>query len=449
MLKLDGVQEADVQRLLSNRRWGLFHAMGVGKTPPAIVAGANTPGPILVTVPAYLIPQWILRIREWVPDLDPIRDIARADGDGKVSRGAAFDSNAKFVLTSYNNWAPKPTNYPQLHKKKWGAVILDEGHRIRGYKSQWTQRIWQLDNSDCKNRGIPIWNLTGTFLVRDGGDAYPWMHLADRGVYKSYWTFVETWCHLAYSPWSTEIGPLKDPEGFYRMLSGYSNRRILTGLEEPEIVPVPVELPQSVRGMITKAKRDFRFEHPDLDDPIVYDGAGAVWGKIREMVTNPPTQKKPKLDALDGLLEDIPNERVIVYTWFRASARAAFERAVKKRGEKVVAMFTGDQRTSEKIAALEMYNATPNGVIVATIAALKEGSDLQAGHHMIFLEESELPSDNWQAVGRQLRRGQTKKVVVHWIYADRSIDGAVHSLATKRDEDQKRVMLQYLSQLDY
>jgi SNF2 family DNA or RNA helicase len=447
MLELDADQVADVERMLSgNYRFGLFHEMGVGKTPPAIKA-ASQRLPALLTVPAYLMPQWEKRINEWVPGAT----VSCVNGDGHANRTAQLTIGADFTLVSYNLWAPGKDRpqYPALHKQRWGSLTLDEGHRIRGHGSQWTKAIWAWDNADSKNRGKPIWDLTGTPHVRDGGDLYPFLHLCDRQLYSSYWSFVERHCFIEETPWERVIGKLRDKHAFYEILARYSTRRILTGVDDVIEDVVPVQLPASVYAAIKKMKKDFVLEHPDMADPEFFDAAGAIVSRARQLVTVPPTAAKPKLDAMVGIVEDLPKDRVIVFCWFRDSAKAAFDRLSKMKSAltgkpRPVVMFTGDTRVSAKIAAIDTYNKYEDAIIVATIAALKEGADLQAGNHSIFLEEDWLSEVNAQAIGRQRRRGQDKPVVVHRILADRSVDHMVAKAASGRGDDIRGLMQEYV-----
>jgi SNF2 family DNA or RNA helicase len=113
------------------------------------------------------------------------------------------------------------------------------------------------------------------------------------------------------------------------------------------------------------------------------------------------------------------------------------------KGKRPCALFTGDVSTKQKIAAIEGYNEREDFVIVCTVAALKEGADLQAGNHIIFLQESVLPGENEQLIGRQRRRGQTKPVIVTRIYCKQSIDVAVHKTASNTAADINETMLQY------
>jgi superfamily II DNA or RNA helicase len=451
MLVLDEEQAKEVDCLLDNSRWGLFNDMGVGKTLVAVRAierrVRETGLPALVTVPAYLIPQW-LDGKSGFHRQAPGLKVAAMDGDGHAARTDALNSGADVILTSYHNWTAKAPRDYHFHKRKWGCLVFDEAHRLRGRNSQWTKKVYQLDNSDSKNKNVPMWFLTGTPIVHDGGDVYPFLHLCDRKLHSSYWRHVENWCVLEETPWGPIVGPIKSKPDFYRMLAQYSSRRVLEGQDEPVFDDIPVAMPPSVRAMIIKAKKEFVFEHPDLRDPVVMESAGAIWNAVWEMTSLPPTQANPKLDAMVGRLEDLAKERVIVACWHRSVANAALERIQKMnsevaKGKRPCALFTGDVSTKQKIAAIEGYNEREDFVIVCTVAALKEGADLQAGNHIIFLQESVLPGENEQLIGRQRRRGQTKPVIVTRIYCKQSIDVAVHKTASNTAADINETMLQY------
>lgn len=435
IFELDPAQKQDVDDMLAHKRWMLLHEPGVGKTPPAVVA-ATLKLPCLVTVPAYLIPQWEEYIKNWSPG----STIASMNENGFDARNEALHSDADFVLTSYHNWAA-PKKYEGFWKIKWESMIFDEAHRLRGRNSKWTKAVQTLTNVDSKNKNVHMWFLTGTPIVRDGGDLFPLLKLCDKQVYSSYWSFVERWCKLDITPWATEVKEVKDPVGFQKMLAQYSSRREATYDTEAVYEDLAVDLPVSVRNSIRKLKKDFILEHPDMKDPQWFTSAGAIWAKIRQVTSVPPTKTNPKMEALKGKLEDIGDDRVVVACWFKNTANCAKE--VIEKLKRPVALFTGDQSPSQKEDALRLYRNNENGILICTVAAMKEGVNLQQGRHTIFLEESELGADNLQLVGRQYRRGQERTVIVTRIFARQSVDERVHRLSTSRNRDARNVMAEF------
>jgi len=428
-----------------NIAW-LFDEPGYGKTHPTIFAGHDRyieGRPNLLTVPAYLIPNWIREIQRSFPDAK----VVAANGDDKDSRHAAFDSDAHFILTSYNNWSTydklgphdnsqKVLRYMQLQKRRWSSMAFDECHRLRGRNSIWTKELYKTRNVDAKNRETPLWGLTGTPLVRDPGDIYPLLHLSNRDVFSSYWTFVETWCQITQTPWEKEVGQLLPglEERFWKMVMQYSMRRltkdhpILSQLEDIELPPILVDLPVSVYASMARLKKEYILSHPDLEHDEYLDSGGALYNKLRELTTRPPTQANPKVEALLDRFQDIPvAERVVVYTWYRDTATMVQEVLHKrlnpgKEVKRPVLRCTGDDTDRQIDERIQQWSATPGAVIVANIARLKEGVNLQAGNRILFLEETELPGDMDQCVRRLKRRGQLHPVYWQCIRANRSED---------------------------
>jgi SNF2 family DNA or RNA helicase len=437
---LSDYQQVALERLLNAQRYGVFDEMGVGKTPVAIRAMQkvnNQKHPFLLTVPAYLMSNWRNEFAKWVPGAT----VAFAQGE-KLVRDQALDSNADVIVCSYNAWH----THPQLFKRKWQALTFDEAHRLRGRNSKWTKAVFTTQNVDSKNRDSLYWFLTGTPVVRDAGDVWPFLHLCDRQVFRSYWSFVENQCHLNVTPWDREVGPVRDPDEFAALLGRYSIRRLQS--EIPELASlefvtkdITVEMPKSVRESLRKARKEFLIEHPDLAEAIEADGGGALVQKALQMATLPPTADKPKLRAFGDLLrEELPQERVFVVAWYRASAREIAQVALNLKRPTV--MITGDQTVLQKQHAVDTYNKNPRTVLVGTVAACKEGLNLQAGRQVVFMEEGDLWEDNRQVIGRCLRRGQEQKVQVRRFVTEGWPESNKHRAMLKRGRSNARSLLE-------
>lgn len=467
-IELAPYQLEAVERLLRNPRHGLFDEQGVGKTFPAIMAGRSMvpTGTKLLTVPAYIIPDWEKAIHQMFPG----DSVVAASGDIPSRRQAALESTADWVLISYNMWANnhpltplekqfekeggkvvRRSRYPILYKRPWPLLIFDEAHRLRGRNSLWTEQVIKLRNMDRKTRDSVYWFLTGTPQVRDAGDLYPFLKMMDRDRFRGYWPFVEEWCNITETPWDKVVGGVKlgmEP-AFKALMDKYSLRRLVS--EVPELATLEklpaefltVRMPASVYATMQKMKKEWVIEHPDLDSSKAIESGGAMIHELRQMTALPPTQANPKLETLCDFLEDNATEPVIVWCWYRETAKRYAE-AIKKR-HRQVNVFSGDTPLREKTRMLEWFVSerdNPNGVLVATIAAMKEGVNLQRCNLNVFVEQSELPSDDDQAIARTLRRGQTRPVRVVIIHGDKTIDQIVWRHQDKRRTNITRSMLE-------
>jgi len=344
----------------------------------------------------------------------------------------------------------KKPRYPELFQRHWKLFLYDEAHRLRGRNSQWTQEMYKLQNVDRKTRDSIFWFLTGTPEVRDAGDLFPLLKLMDRERFRGYWNFVEEWCQLSETPWERVVGPVKPglEPAFRAMLDRYALRRLLSDIPRlahleslpPEIIKVA--LPPSVYATLRKLKKEWILEHPDLESGKAFDSAGALQNELRQMASNPPTQVNPKLDATIDLLEDNATEPVIVWCWYRKTANRWKEAIAKTRRDSW--LFTGDSSSKDKAKAISEFSGSRTGVLVATVAAMKEGVNLQNCALNVFVEQSDLPSDNDQAIKRTVRRGQDRPVRVVHIQATRSEDERVHAANVRRDLNIRRSLLEEL-----
>lgn len=424
------LEEGKTLRLLSDEP-------GVGKTGPAIMAawesltvGAPT---ALITCPAYLIPNWEKEIHDFLP----MARVLRADGNGYKARYDALQGDADFVLTSYNNWAAKGAggySYPELTERKWAAYIFDEGHRLRGRNSSWTKHVFRTRLAKAVNRETPIWLLTGTPFVRDGGDFFTYFHLFDKKAYSSYWKFVNDRCVVVETPWAKQVGNIRKAYAadFRRELADFSLRRTvsdipqLSSLEYVE-TEYRVELPPSVVTMIKKAKKEYVLEHVDLPRTEFLNGSGALYVAQRKIATVPPTKQNPKLNWLLDFLTD-KKGKTVVWVWFKDSARAI----CNSLGDRAV-LISGDiPVTKRQILVDEWRRSDGPDVLVATIPSLKEGITLTESSDVVFLEHSELPADIEQCIKRVCRRGQTKLVQVHHVRAAQSVDTVIKGVLEGR-----------------
>lgn len=431
---------------------GLFDSPGVGKTAPTIVAAwekhVETGLPALITCPAYLVDNWAYEISRFAPE---DATIALANGNGPAARNAALDAESDFIIHSYANWSAKARGdftYQQLHRRPWAVSVFDEGHRLRGRSSNCTKHVFELRRARSANAETPIWALTGTPILNNPGDLFPLLHLRNKREFRSYWNFVGDFCRVTKTPWATEVGQLRKgmEEEFQELVASFALRRTLAdipslaGLEHTE-KDYFVRLPVSVNKMINRAREEYVLEHEDLEAVEFVNGGGALYAKLRQLGTVPPTGEKPKVDLVLDLLEDNSGP-LVVYTWYKDSARGVAEGLSKSR--RPVTVITGDVPTARRGELVDTWKRQPNGILVATISSLKEGISLIHAKDIVFLEHSELPADQDQCIARLKRRGQTELVRVHHVWARNTPDMAIKRHLDERHTGLKQALASWL-----
>lgn len=477
---------------------GLFDEPGVGKTAPTIVAAwekhVETGLPVLITCPAYLVENWAWEISRFAP---AGATVSIADGSGPASRHAALQADTDFVIHSYAQWstkivAPKPKlktepnpedttpeeladirawnldqkrlvseyrdpdgrvgdyRYSELCSRRWAVLVFDEGHRLRGRNSQGTKHIFELRRARTENVKTPIWVLTGTPILNNPGDLFPLLHLWRKSLYRSYWNFVGEYCKVIKTPWSTDVGQLRKgmEDEFQELIGSFALRRTLKDVPslsdlEHQDRDYYVTLPDSVKKMIDKAREEYVLEHDELETSEFVNGGGALYSKLRQLSTNPPTAEKPKIAFVRDLLEDRTGH-VVVYCWYKDSAKAVAKGLSNKTRK--VTLITGDVSTSQRHDLVEEWKTHEGGILVATISSLKEGINLTCARDIVFLEHSELPADQTQCIARLKRRGQTEMVTVHHVWARSTPDMAIKRHLTERRTGLKQALTSWLKE---
>ena len=202
-----------------------------------------------------------------------------------------------------------------------------------------------------------------------------------------------------------------------------------------------VDIPASVKKSIQKARKEYVIEHEDLENTEFVSGGGALYSKLRQMATVPPTVAKPKVDFVREFLEYHAGP-LVVYCWYKSSARAVAE-ALIPSGLPVTTI-TGDVPTNKRAELVDKWKNQPAGILVATISSLKEGISLVHANNVIFLEHSELPADQEQCVARLKRRGQSELVQVHHVWARATPDIPIKKTLDNRGHGLRRALVSWL-----
>lgn len=431
-------QRVAIKRLVEHVTYGCFDPVGFGKTAVAINAAIETNNfPCLVTVPSHLAEQWRDELQLWGV---PSSEIAVFNKDTEAEeRSRALTGYGSFNIVSYNTWS----RYPEwLVDRDFRSYVFDEFHRVRKAKGATWKQISRLrTKTRSKHRSTALWSLTGTPLVRDPADIFPFLYLCepDRWRYNARLKFAKDWCHTFQGEYSLKIGKVRDPVAYYELLGRYSIRR--RWKDVPELaklqrrdVDVPIRLPENVRRRQQGIKEHWR--DPETGEPIV--SSGQMAHALRRLSV------PHKVKAASELVQDIPG-RVIAFSWYRDTARQVLQELIKLK--RPISYIDGSTSASQRNAASRSYRANSDAILVATIGAASEGLNLQAGSHVILVEKHYLEASNDQAIGRVLRRGQTQPVIVNELYARGSFDVKVRRIARTRQVSIEHALREYLEEL--
>lgn len=312
----------------------------------------------------------------------------------------------------------------------WDFVVLDEAHRIKNRKSNWTTQIKKL-----KSRYKHI--MTGTGFINNPAEIWSLLHFLDKKVFSSYWHFVDTFCDV----WEDDAGfkhivGVKEEHkaDFRNLIYTIGVRRtkaeVFPNLPKPLFSPVEVELSPTQRRMYNELKQQLKA----LDQkgvPLHTPNVLSLLGRLRQVTVATPeiisdqyieeldkrvqviklVEPSSKLDALMEIIEGLSwdedrKDQAVVFSNFRdpiALAKKRFDDA----GITYIHMDTkdSDEKRYQKWAI--EFPKKEHQIFICTLQLGSESISLTSASTCIFLDRSWSPKDNEQGVSRVWRPGQT------------------------------------------
>lgn len=304
---------------------------GLGKTTTAYMAtellrltGENV-FPAVVLAP-YRVADvvWTGEQRKW----DAFQDLSvvKVMGDEATRRAALKRAVADIYVINYENVEWLTSLWPQ---EKWPfrTVIPDESSKLKGFRlnkggkraaalsniAQWTQR-W--------------WNLTGTPCPAGLQDLWGQMYFVDFGatLKRSYTAYMEAF--FMENPYTHRISPQQGAEAAIAELM--KDKMIAFRAEDwldltkPQEIPVEYDLSPRAQTLYDDMERAYFLS---IDDKDISAGTAMVKStKLRQIVagsiydeeTAPHHIHDDRLQALDGVLDQLNNkEQLLVSYWWK------------------------------------------------------------------------------------------------------------------------------------
>jgi SNF2 family DNA or RNA helicase len=349
----------------------------------------------------------------------------------------------------------------ELRDVKWWHIIGDEIHRIKNKKAQQTVAFKKLPTQYKTG-------LSGTPADNNPQDLWSVLHWLDRREWSSDWNFMRSYVKIQQHTqgFCTAINADDTPCGkshkhTFRMVIGVGNVEELHARMSPlyirrtkeEVLPelppkyysqIEVELPPKQRRIYDQMKDDMlawigKHEEEPLAAPMViaqltrlkqfalaYAELVPVMrrgpdGERREVMAVRLTEPSVKLDAVMQLLEDNPNEQIVVFSESKQIINLLGYRL--ERAKIPYGTLTGDTSQADRTSLVSAFQRKEVRVFAGTIQAGGEGITLTAASTVVFLDRTWNPSKNRQAEDRLHRIGQQNAVHVIDVVAKRTVDG--------------------------
>jgi SNF2 family DNA or RNA helicase len=359
------------------------------------------------------------------------------------------------VLAHYNCFQNRARFVKRLLDISWDCVILDEAHRIKNRKAQWTKNIKRLK---AGSRHI----MTGTGFVNKPDEVFSLLEFYHPREFTSYWKFRKHFCKeekLQHIDVSIVVGIREDnAEEFKRVVNERSVRRlkreVLRDLPDYYETPIYVDLNPVQKRMYREIKREL--ETLDAQGELLTSvNVLSQLSRLRQICVATPevtatyydekaertrqdirlVEPSAKLDALSELVESVVGSetKLIVFSNF-TDPLALAEKRFEKAGIQYIRLRVTDQdhERAHKVSTFQ----DPKGaqIFLSTIPLGGEAITLTAASTVVFLDRSWSPAANDQAISRAHRPGQKNAVQVIRIEARNTVDQLVNlRLEKKRD----------------
>jgi SNF2 family DNA or RNA helicase len=379
---LRGYQVFGAKYAIVQRRTLIGDEMGLGKTVEAIAAITHlyfeNAKYFYVVCPASVLINWCREIEK--------HSHLKAYKVHGVSREASMQEwirNGGVAVTTYET--TKSISPPP--KLKIDLLVADEAHYVKNPLAQRSQAISKL-----AKRSERVIFMTGTPLENRVEEMKNLIGILQPNV--------------AIEIDSKELQTA--PQKFRRQIAPVYLRRNREDVlkELPELIQIEEWV-------------DFGIVEKTRYIEAVQEGRFMYMRRVAWSVGNAETSPKLKrlLEICDEAREN--NHKIIIFSFFR-DVIATVSNAL---GERCMEPITGSVSPNRRQQIIDEFTEAPRGaVIVSQVQAGGVGLNIQAASVVIFCEPQIKPALETQAISRAYRMGQVKKVVVHRLLTEDSVD---------------------------
>lgn len=418
-------------------RAGLFDDMGLGKTATAICAADRVGGRLLVCAPAVAVWNWRREIETWAPGrrvqvITESSDVIRADADAVVvTHGMLI----------------RPTLAAQLFVREWDVTVLDEAHHFRNRGAKRTRAFY----GGFGRRGTPsvvarskrVWLLTGTPMPNNPSELWPMLvslaperiTLAQGGPPMNWYQFRGRYCVVRpdrYKPEGKVVGVQNGAELRERMKGFALRRRLRDHLSLPPLrwgrytLAIDAEAKRKLEAALEPKLRKL-IETASPEDVLEALKANADFSRYRHLCGL--AKVRPVVEMIDEELNS--GLDCIVLFAHHTDVIDGLVHGFREFGWSAEAL-TGDVSTSDRQKLVDRFQSGSLKILVCQLTAGGVAITLTRASNVGFVEQSFVPGDNAQCVGRIERIGQTQPMLARMFSLAGSVDELLVDILSRK-----------------
>lgn len=330
-----------------------------------------------------------------------------------------------------------------LLEKGFNTMIADECHRLSDSKSQQTRIVTEL------SKRIPRkYLLTGTPVKNSPEDIWTQFNIIDPAILGNFFSFRARYIEMKKIQIRLK-GTLKTIQKAHKFknlkelsekLKNHSIRRTKAEcLDLPEKIYkiIPCHMTSTQKSHYQNLKHSLATTLAETGQ-LRMKNASALMQKLRQVCQGfvyddaqvPRYFDSAKLNVLKDLLEDLSNEKVLIFTWFKADLDLLAKEIGKSRR---VILFGGTSK-ERQAGELDFQESTDSPVFLTNIETGKESITLTACHHVVYYSNTWSYSTRKQSEDRCHRIGQHNDVIYYDLVCHGTVDELVADTLQMKEE---------------
>lgn len=385
--------------VLTQKRVILGDEMGLGKTMQALgvlvereKCGASR---FLIVVPASVIINWTREILDRT-SLTPIK----IHGDGAKDALEQWMSTSGLAITTFDTLKSFNLSDEEIAKIDLDTLIVDEAHFAKNLgtgRSREIRRWSALSEYVMFLTGTPMENRVGEFLGLVGVINPDIASQLDSAILAA-----------GPEPFKAAVAPV------------YLRRNVAEVLKE---LPELIEKDELC---------DWTGVSKDFYEQAVRTGNFMA---MRRAAFVPMEGFRPsKIERLIELVDEAHQEgqKVIVYSFFRS----VISYVARELGDKALEPITGDLSPKKRQELVDTFTESKlPKVLIGQIQAAGTGLNIQSASVVILCEPQIKPTLETQAIARAHRMGQVRRVRVHRLIVENSVDSGMRIMLQRKTEE--------------
>lgn len=380
----------------------------------------------IVLCPAVMRLTWEREIKNWcgrLADYTPSISIVVGTSENELKTALTSD----WVVLTYDTAAKHKA---LLAQHKIELLIADEAHAIKAHGKSKRARAFRKEIFPAAHFKIL---QSATPFTRNIVDCYNPFSLIypEDPTLRDFFNFANTYAHTQITPWGIKYTGLKNAEKLSKLIREnfyvrYRKEEVLKQL--PPVTYSIVELSESLAVKV-EGGEDFieQIKQALLNKKTLTKDVTAAFASLRRKQGE--AKIKDAAEYCEELLEqDIP---LVIF----AHHVSVVEGLAKELAEYKPERITGATSPAKRQEYIDNFQNGKIQCLILNIVAGGVGVTLTRANNVVMVEQSFLPSENYQAISRCHRIGTSGAVTVHWLSVRNSIDDKIMNVVMKRTQE--------------